>query len=348
MITLSTPYSASIPSSLGIRRAICPLLLIKVLIILVVLQLISAQNGDIVDQPLLHDAAPSDNQERQDHNRQLVSTRQNEDPNVLQLGESCGGIFPSKTCRDGLTCVGQGAFWAGGGQCYPLDCIQQAVETFHEEVFDMMEYKDTIFDLAGTTPHELWQSRTESDGDQAFATSSPLLQTFTRAMREYPFPWDAMTQLMDPCFDTGSGEGGGGMQRVDNNNGNAKAATKQARTNYVGFHLEGGIIFDGSFSVFNYPGTNNTQQTVYRGCFSSGGAGIDVSALIGMGMTGTGKDLEGCSVLIQDWELGLGPAFGIEYGLMLEPRVQYLDFTIGAGVTFEGSGFGMCGNWPAG
>lgn len=256
------------------------------------------------------------------------------------IGQRCGP-FNSNTCGDGLKCV-RGVFF---GQCQPVDCFRNAVTEFNNK-FDMETYKKSVFTTAGISENNLLkivpQKDLESEEDLQHSTA---LQALVNAMNEHPIPVEYTQEFnndVTACMR---------VDRIleenkenDDDEEEEKAPTTDGQTNWYGFHIEGGIILDASFSVFQIYQNGIVNSTITRVCGGAGGIGVDISAVIGLGFSGTPSDFEGGSVLVTDFELGLGPMGGIDVGWMFND-VWYMDFNVGAGVTGEGFGVGVCGNW---
>lgn len=243
------------------------------------------------------------------------------------MGERCGLFFGS--CAEGLTCVNAAL---GGGRCLPLDCMTEALKTFNERN-GVAAIEQTlahhIFEKAGVTPEQLALSRaSEARSDRTFRQDSSVMQAVVEAMNAMEHPFPELQEELRAC----------------NTNYDSRQATTPGTTMYTGFHIEGGFLYDGEFSVLTAIEENQPNLTFTRGCFGGGGAGFDISYMIGTGYTGTREDLLGCSALMTDFELGALFAFGVSVGLTFD-GVAYLDFTFGAGVTGEGFGIGLCGNW---
>ena len=246
-------------------------------------------------------------------------------------GERCGIFFGS--CADGLTCV-NAAF--GTGRCLPVECMAEALKSFNEQQSIAgleATLEQQIFGRAGITPEQLAVSRaSEARSDKTFREESDAMQAIVEAMNTMENPFPGLQAELDAC--NAQGDYGG----------TTRAATTPGTTMYYGFHIEGGVLYDGEFSVLTASADNQPNLTFIRGCFGGGGAGFDISYLIGMGYTGTREDLLGCSALLTDFELGALFAFGVSLGLTFD-GVFYLDITLGAGITGEGLGIGLCGNW---
>ncbi|CAB9501937.1 expressed unknown protein [Seminavis robusta] len=244
----------------------------------------------------------------------------------LQEGDRCG-LFQGE-CADGLSCV-RGPV-GGFGLCLPVDCMADAVR---KSGLDFNNFTQTIFAQAQVTPEQLAISRAnEARSDQTFSQDSSamasIVDVLTNRMDHSPFY--ALQESMAACSSA--------SLNVNNN------TAKQATVSYYGFHMEGGALYDGEFSVLVAPSETEGSLTWVRPCFGGGGVGIDISAVIGTGYTGSREHLLGCSALVTDNELYAILGFGVDYGVGFN-GVSYLDFTVGVGLSGEGLGIGLCGNY---
>lgn len=116
------------------------------------------------------------------------------------------------------------------------------------------------------------------------------------------------------------------------------------RTCYIGVHLEGGILFEISLSVFWKSG-DTTSDTFVRGCagFEIGG-GIEFLSFIAIIAETNLDNGIACGSFL--WENDIGFIFHLGFGLGVcfspQPSFTYYEFTIGGGFG-GGSGFNVCG-----
>jgi hypothetical protein len=103
------------------------------------------------------------------------------------------------------------------------------MERFTQE-FDLNTYQENIFRSAKISPDELRLARSNADSDESFSQSDSM-RALSRAMDNNPVPSDGLQHAIDDCdvqF--------GAKTSSDNTSEN---------TLYIGFHMEGGAIFDG-------------------------------------------------------------------------------------------------------
>lgn len=118
---------------------------------------------------------------------------------------------------------------------------------------------------------------------------------------------------------------------------------------YTGLHIEGGFIFDFSYTQFQESG-NSTQASptqFKRGCFGAEvGAGAEVSIFLMITSNLAVEDVIGGSFLLEQ-DIGLGAVFGAAAGLYVTGEQwssscpMYLEITLGGGCGI-GIGSALC------
>lgn len=127
-----------------------------------------------------------------------------------------------------------------------------------------------------------------------------------------------------------------------------------AQKTYLGLHLEGGFVFDGSYSLL-FPADNTTtgaaDPTQYgRGCLGAGiGGGAELSLIVMNAQLRENNDVLGASVIAEFFEFAFGLALGFGIGVFLEgPATRdgneavHYEVTIGGGFGVELVGGSLC------
>lgn len=117
---------------------------------------------------------------------------------------------------------------------------------------------------------------------------------------------------------------------------------------YLGFHMEGGLLVDASYSIFSAGASRSGNKRRFgRAClgFEAGGGG-EISLLILVAGNKFANDIIGGSFLF-DADVAVGAAMGVAMGLYVSGDMAgdsplYIEGTLGSGVGFGVAGFSIC------
>jgi hypothetical protein len=120
---------------------------------------------------------------------------------------------------------------------------------------------------------------------------------------------------------------------------------ERKQTVFVGFHIEGGALLEGSVTVvFNVHDPTGTPTVYAKGCLGVGAAiGADLSIIVIVAETTVESEITCLSAMYSvDIGIGLNLGYGLGVCLLTDPPFVYQEFTLGAGVGVGASTFSMC------
>lgn len=129
---------------------------------------------------------------------------------------------------------------------------------------------------------------------------------------------------------------------------------------YLGFHMEGGIIFDAGFTwLFPSPDTTSdpdTNEEFFRWCLGAElGGGAEMSLIVLVSNLREDCDITGVAFLAEFFEFGFGPHFGFGIGVFTEGIASsddasaiHYEVTIGGGLGIGLAGGAGCSIEPEG
>lgn len=242
-----------------------------------------------------------------------------------KLGEVCGNHNP---CVDGLDCTSTG--WWMRRHCTPSQqCLKEGLTNFTSK-YDMEALKEEVFASAGISEFSFLELYKDSGRHTTFQSSDEY-QSVKQSMRNIlKEPTQDFLRIQMECSML--------ERSIDKN-----STTENV---YLGIHIEGGVILDGSFSYFfgveNLPYTD-TSGDLIRFC---GGveplAGAEVSFIIGGTPNYSGNNFYAGLTFFLDFDLALGPAVGFAVGFGNEGVMLEGTFGAGAGI---GAGVSLCAAW---
>ncbi|CAB9501936.1 expressed unknown protein [Seminavis robusta] len=277
-----------------------------------------ASNEEMADMITTHQMYEHDQRRRQQ-----VSSN-----SAVQLGDKCGGFLRDDTCggSSDLECTQLGPLW--NQRCLPMTCFQQGMQAFYAEFGDMSDYKTTILEQAGLTLDDLRDELSALGNDRRAFLQTSVFQSLQRAISNNPAPANAIFDMYDNCAGTTA-------------NGTTPLNTGE-RVNYLGLHLEIGVLADTAFDAFWQE--NDDSNGFVRYCIGGGlGGGVEFSFLYLMALNTNDAQAIGQNChFVFDVDFGVALQMGMEYGNVMGGGPVILGFTIGLGIGASGA-VGVCG-----
>ena len=294
-----------------------------------------------------------------------------------EMGDRCGGPYDVECNTEaGLSCTQS----VVGQRCLPStnDCIRREMRKFQSDFGgNVEEYKSAIFAEANVTEVDIFEARRISkergEDDRMFSQSAPV-KSLIAALKANPGKLIEVEDIAARCDAERDAFLGttGNLRRLQENattlnstldlieeeieeiDTNEEAVLPveieesteitegEQRTHaYIGFHLEGGALFDSSLSFFWNAGGDAT--TYIRGCVGfelGGGAELSFQVLLLEALEPSDID---CTSILVDFDVSFTVSVGSGLGLCYDREVYY-DFTIGLGVG-GGLGVSVCNIW---
>jgi hypothetical protein len=278
-------------------------------------------------------------------------------------GEICGN---DHVCTNGLECVQVGLF----RRCTPqTGCLARELRKFDLDINPEV-FKRTILVEANATEDQIAEAAKESL-DRVYPNQKSTIRDVIRTLQKHvgafaevgsiasrcssveqdpesviipmaraltPIPTGNPTPILTPESSTAS------------RNEPAVAPSSPPTIDipqslFVGFHIEGGALLEGSVTFFFDLNDPTGAPPVYaKGCLGVGAAiGADLSFILIIAETTEPSEITCLSTMYSvDIGVGLNLGYGLGVCMLAEPSFVYQEFTFGAGAGVGASTFSMC------
>lgn len=309
---------------------------------------------------------------------------------LLLVSSSTGGLFQDRECHQDEDCPTGFECAESLNRCLAKACIAREVAGAIN-AFDPVAFKNRVFSQAGVTDDILLNLKRDLDTDQAFV-DHPIVTNLMATIQKHSYELAAMAALIQACESgqvppqfhrelqqrgLGFSSWVGGLFGLNDEEETSSEIAEQmpaptassapsmapslkplipnTQRMYCGIHIEGGILFDYAFTLFQESGTNSTDevetQRFKRGCFGAElGLGSEVSIYIMVTANQLPSDIIGGSFLFEQ-DIGVGAVIGMAAGLYVTGEQwdstcpMYLEVTLGGGISI-GVGGSLCRTGP--
>jgi hypothetical protein len=183
------------------------------------------------------------------------------------------------------------------------------------------------------------------DVDRQVTTPMPTSGPPTTAMPVTPFPTSASPTATPTARPTPSPTPSPTPRPSISSAPSSAPTLERKQTIFVGFHIEGGALLEGSVTVFfDVHDPTGTPPVYAKGCLGVGAAiGAELSLIAIVADTTKTSEIACLSSMYSvDIGAGLNLGYGLGVCLLTEPPFVYQEFTFGAGVGVGASTFSMC------
>lgn len=272
-------------------------------------------------------------------------------------------------CEEGLECSPLSEDSRSSRCMANKQCLQDGLKGMSAQI-DPVAYKQMILDEAQITEADLWSVRREfKNDDTAFASSAPV-KAFMASIENHREELTQMAHGMADCtteppkaapvkpasvigtledeavqgrfFANPTVSSAPSVSKAPSAVPSAAPSRALSTRTYLGFHMEGGFLVDGSFSL-----VNQNDRNFGRLCLGwEFGVGAEVSLIIMIATNRFANDIIGGSFLV-DSDIAVGLALGAGTGVyvtgdMADDVPMYFETTIGGGLGFGVAGFSIC------
>lgn len=286
---------------------------------------------------------------------------------LARAGETCNS---QEDCMEGLNCF--------GNVCINRACITRETRQLSAH-FNGNEFRDQLLEEAGLRKRDLLYARVRHLNDNEAFIQSTEAQTFMGVIQKHSSELEELAYILQTCADEDplmSGEEdeetGDGEERMlestptqsPTQSPTLAPTPTQSPTlaptfplnwkTYLGFHVEGGILVDGSYSIVSantdaYDTDEDESRSYGRWCVGGElGAGFEISLVVLVLNNREANDIIGDSFLFE-FDAASLLALGFSVGVYQNGDTTkngasrtHFEFTVGAGVGVGFGGFSYC------